>query len=623
MIADLVKLDTLPSAATSGTLPAPSAPPTTGLFARLLESTTGQQAVIDAIPATGTGKNQPGKTPKGHPELPVVSAVSVNLPVIVQQTAPSSPAPVLPRESQPPVPTSAISNAARLDSPAEIGATSELATRLLTGGQSQPALHSGGSGITANMQQVATLSADRELSTSSTGESQVQQLARNTVSPSPEAAPAETSITPEASTPTAPAKQTESQEFEVSADEAVVPSQAQQALLPQLIPTPEPFDTVSGELSPAASAIPRLVANPKADAMKSNSNFGQSGRDDNPLPDLPAPASPRQLPEAIHSLPIRVDPPARPAIPSSPATAMRLVLAPQTASPARNQGKSLSLEGASLPLPPPQERPQADPGVPPVVPPMITPSSWTRDSTLQSHDSRISSSPARASLKTGDSVGTSPQAATQPSAATPHPVANPVQGAPAPGTASGAGDVSTENPTVVTQASVPPARASAGLDPGPSASESHTTPATNVTQPPQAPTVQLARMVNGTSQSEMHVGLQTQVFGNVEVHTVVRENQVGLAVGAEKGDLKMFLSPEVVGLQTTLHHQDLRFDNIRFLGEGSGTTAGFSSGSNSQSRFSDQRTVTTQQFSASLAEPENQAQLDFLFESRPGLNVHA
>jgi hypothetical protein len=105
-----------------------------------------------------------------------------------------------------------------------------------------------------------------------------------------------------------------------------------------------------------------------------------------------------------------------------------------------------------------------------------------------------------------------------------------------------------------------------------------TSPKLDAPQPPAAGTgpVQMARLVNGITQSEMHIGLRTQAFGNVELHTVVRDSQLGLAVGSEKGNLRGFLNSEIPTLQASLGQHDIRFEGIRFLGNGAGVGNGFS-----------------------------------------------
>jgi hypothetical protein len=140
---------------------------------------------------------------------------------------------------------------------------------------------------------------------------------------------------------------------------------------------------------------------------------------------------------------------------------------------------------------------------------------------------------------------------------------------------------------------------------------------------PTTSPVETARLVAGVAQSEMHIGLHTEAFGSVEVHTLVRDSQVGLTVGSERGDLRSFLAPEVSGLQTAFRQQDLRFDNIRFLETSSGTTAGFSGGSDSQPRSSSQQHSSSVGVFSIHSPPEDPADLDGGAGFRTRLNVHA
>jgi len=96
-----------------------------------------------------------------------------------------------------------------------------------------------------------------------------------------------------------------------------------------------------------------------------------------------------------------------------------------------------------------------------------------------------------------------------------------------------------------------------------------------VAAPSSQTVVQSVRLVESIGQSEMHIGLRTQAFGSVEVHTALRDAQLGLAVSSEKGDLRGFLQPDVPAIQSVLQQHDLRLENIRFsqpgidLGSGS------------------------------------------------------
>jgi hypothetical protein len=79
-------------------------------------------------------------------------------------------------------------------------------------------------------------------------------------------------------------------------------------------------------------------------------------------------------------------------------------------------------------------------------------------------------------------------------------------------------------------------------------------------EPAQAP---VARIFHNPSQSEMRVGLRTESFGVVDVHTTISEKQVEVAMGSERGDLKGFMAPELPVLQSNLQQHDLRLQTLR------------------------------------------------------------
>jgi hypothetical protein len=140
---------------------------------------------------------------------------------------------------------------------------------------------------------------------------------------------------------------------------------------------------------------------------------------------------------------------------------------------------------------------------------------------------------------------------------------------------------------------------------------------------PASGALNLARMVDRVGQSEMHVGLRTLAFGSVEVHTVVRDSQVGLTVGSEKGDLRAFLAPEVPGLQTSLQQHDLHFDHIRFLDHGPGFDMGFSTGADAQSRSFQHGGRPTPGLPGLCILPAESGEVEIARDPRSGLNVHA
>jgi hypothetical protein len=77
--------------------------------------------------------------------------------------------------------------------------------------------------------------------------------------------------------------------------------------------------------------------------------------------------------------------------------------------------------------------------------------------------------------------------------------------------------------------------------------------------------VQTARIIQSAAKSEMQVGLRTDSFGAVQVHTKISEKQVEVEVGSERGDLKGFISSELPALQNSLQQHDLRLNHLRSL----------------------------------------------------------
>ncbi|HLW89247.1 MAG TPA: flagellar hook-length control protein FliK [Terriglobales bacterium] len=108
-------------------------------------------------------------------------------------------------------------------------------------------------------------------------------------------------------------------------------------------------------------------------------------------------------------------------------------------------------------------------------------------------------------------------------------------------------------------------------------------PGEAATNPAVGP-VQMAQMVSRAAQSEMRIGLTTSAFGTVEVRTQVRANEVGLAIGSEKGDLRSLLANEIPGLATRLQQQSLRLGQVNFH-QSSASSGSSSSEGNSQRRF--------------------------------------
>jgi flagellar hook-length control protein FliK len=140
--------------------------------------------------------------------------------------------------------------------------------------------------------------------------------------------------------------------------------------------------------------------------------------------------------------------------------------------------------------------------------------------------------------------------------------------------------------------------------------------------PPQSQTgvIQTARLIEGAAQSEMHIDLNTRTFGNVEVHTLVRDSQVGLSITSEHGDLRSWLTPEVPALQAVLKRQDLQFENMSFLNSSMANSGG---GSGSQARPSPSHLTETIQPTDDQNSEHGLVPESVIATGPYGLNIHA
>jgi hypothetical protein len=102
--------------------------------------------------------------------------------------------------------------------------------------------------------------------------------------------------------------------------------------------------------------------------------------------------------------------------------------------------------------------------------------------------------------------------------------------------------------------------------------------------PPTLPggPVQTAQLLQRAGQSEMRIGLSTSAFGNVEVHTVVHANEIGVSIGSEKGDLRSLLTNDLPAISSALQQQNVRLHHVDF--QNSSTLSNGPGGNGQQSR---------------------------------------
>ena len=78
---------------------------------------------------------------------------------------------------------------------------------------------------------------------------------------------------------------------------------------------------------------------------------------------------------------------------------------------------------------------------------------------------------------------------------------------------------------------------------------------------------------------QMHFGIRTNAFGNVEIHTIVEQSQVAVAIHGDR-DLARWFNSEMGGLESGLKSQHMNLTGADFSSNRSGvqTATGFQQG---------------------------------------------
>jgi hypothetical protein len=104
---------------------------------------------------------------------------------------------------------------------------------------------------------------------------------------------------------------------------------------------------------------------------------------------------------------------------------------------------------------------------------------------------------------------------------------------------------------------------------------------------------------------QMHVGIRTDAFGAVEIHTVVQHSQIGLTVHSDR-DIARWFTSEVPGLEAGLNKSHLNLTGVDFQNS-SQTSAGFQQGQSRQS-FSQPQNSLSANAREALPEKESAAE---------------
>jgi hypothetical protein len=110
---------------------------------------------------------------------------------------------------------------------------------------------------------------------------------------------------------------------------------------------------------------------------------------------------------------------------------------------------------------------------------------------------------------------------------------------------------------------------------------------------------------------QMHLGVQTNAFGNVEIHTVVEQSQVGVTIHGDR-DVARWFSPEMGGLESGLNSQHMNLTGVDFSSNRSGvqTATGFEQGQPRQ-EFSQHRNSYAATAPVGETPPESVNELEF------------
>ena len=92
--------------------------------------------------------------------------------------------------------------------------------------------------------------------------------------------------------------------------------------------------------------------------------------------------------------------------------------------------------------------------------------------------------------------------------------------------------------------------------------------------PPPAP-IASGPAAESQMNGQMHVGVRSDAFGTIDIHTVVQQSQVGITVHSER-DMAHWFSAEVAGLESGLNKSHLNLTGVSFDSGSSGMQSGSS-----------------------------------------------
>jgi len=116
---------------------------------------------------------------------------------------------------------------------------------------------------------------------------------------------------------------------------------------------------------------------------------------------------------------------------------------------------------------------------------------------------------------------------------------------------------------------------------------SDSAPAAQIPDADDAPvthtSINTAKLVQGLSQSELRVGLQTRDFGNIDIRTSASRHEFSAQISVEHSDIANTLTTELPGLYARLNEQQVPVGNIHIQNQSLSTSTGLDQNSQQSS----------------------------------------
>ena len=107
--------------------------------------------------------------------------------------------------------------------------------------------------------------------------------------------------------------------------------------------------------------------------------------------------------------------------------------------------------------------------------------------------------------------------------------------------------------------------------------------------------INTAKLVQGLSQSELRVGLQTRDFGNIDIRTSVSRHEFSAQISVEHSDVARTLTAELPDLYARLNEQQVPVSSIHIQNHGLSTSSGLDQHSQPSSQSQSSGTIRSQQ----------------------------